>query len=48
MDIIQIMEERIETLIFLSKDELSIEELAKFYDMEKENMMELLLNLKEK
>ena len=48
MDIIQNMEERIETLIFLSKDELSIEELAKFYDMEKENMMELLLNLKEK
>ena len=48
MDIIQNMEERIETLIFLSKDELSIEELAKFYDMEKENMTELLLNLKEK
>ena len=42
MSIIQNIEEKIETLIFLSKEELSVEELSKFYEIDKEKMMELM------
>ena len=35
MSIIQNIEEKIETLIFLSKEELSVEELSKFYEKKK-------------
>lgn len=47
MSIIQNIEEKIETLIFLSKEELSVEELSKFYEIDKEKMMEHILRLKE-
>lgn len=48
MDNIQNMEERIETLIFLSKEKLSVEELARFYKTDREKMMEIVTSLKEK
>ena len=42
------MEDRVETIVFLSKEQLTIEELAKFYEVELSKMEEILLNLKEK
>ena len=48
MSNIQNIEGRIETLIFLSEEELSMEELAKFYEIDKEEMFKILTDLKEK
>lgn len=42
------LEERVETLVFLSKEQLTVEELSKFYNMELKKMEEILLSLKEK
>lgn len=39
--------ERVETLVFLSKDMLSIEELAKFFEVSNDEMKEIVLKLKE-
>ena len=48
MDINENLEDRVETIVFLSKEQLTIEELAKFYEVELSKMEEILLNLKEK
>lgn len=48
MDILENIENRIETLIFLSKEELTIEELANFYSLDKEKITKILMELKEK
>ncbi|RRD39930.1 SMC-Scp complex subunit ScpB [Leptotrichia sp. OH3620_COT-345] len=48
MDINGNLEERVETLVFLSKEQLTVEELSKFYNMELKKMEEILLSLKEK
>ena len=45
MNINENLEDRVETIVFLSKEQLTIEELAKFYEVE---MEEILSNLKEK
>ena len=45
---IQNIEGRIETLIFLSEEELSMEELARFYEIDREEIVEILTDLKEK
>ncbi|WP_231724771.1 SMC-Scp complex subunit ScpB [Leptotrichia sp. oral taxon 847] len=42
------IEEKLEAIIFLSKEILKIDSLASFYDIEKQEMKKLLLNLKEK
>ena len=41
------LSERVETLVFLSKDMLSIEELAKFFEVNNDEMKEIVLKLKE-
>lgn len=41
------LSERVETLVFLSKDMLSIEELAKFFEVNNDEMKEIILKLKE-
>ena len=41
------LSERVETLVFLSKDILSIEELAKFFEVNNDEMKEIVLKLKE-
>ena len=48
MNINENLEDRVETIVFLSKEQLTIEELAKFYEVELSKMEEILLNLKEK
>ncbi|BBM35275.1 SMC-Scp complex subunit ScpB [Pseudoleptotrichia goodfellowii] len=48
MDINENLEDRVETIVFLSKEQLTVEELAKFYEIELSKMEEILLNLKEK
>ena len=48
MDINENLEDRVETIVFLSKEQLTIEELAKFYEVELSKMEEILSNLKEK
>lgn len=48
MNINENLEDRVETIVFLSKEQLTIEELAKFYEVELSKMEETLLNLKEK
>ena len=48
MNINENLEDRVETIVFLSKEQLTIEELAKFYEMELSKMEEILSNLKEK
>ena len=48
MNINENLEDRVETIVFLSKEQLTIEELAKFYEVEFSKMEEILLNLKEK
>mgnify|MGYP000994132237 CR=1 FL=1 len=48
INIIENLEDRVETIVFLSKEQLTIEELAKFYEIEPKKMEEILLNLKEK
>ncbi|MDO5088341.1 MAG: SMC-Scp complex subunit ScpB [Leptotrichiaceae bacterium] len=48
MNINENLEERVETLVFLSKEQLTVEELSKFYSVELGKMEEILLNLKEK
>ena len=48
MDINENLEDRVETIVFLSKEKLTVEELAKFYEIELSKMEEILLNLKEK
>ena len=48
MSNIQNIEGRIETLIFLSEEELSMEELARFYEIDREEIVEILTDLKEK
>ena len=45
---IQNIEGRIETLIFLSEEELSMEELARFYEIDREEILEIITDLKEK
>ena len=45
---IQNIEGRIETLIFLSDEELSMEELARFYEIDREEILEIITDLKEK
>lgn len=42
------LENRMETIIFLSKDPISFDELAKFYQIEKEEVEKILLSLKNK
>ena len=42
------IEEKLEAIIFLSKEMLKIDELASFYDIEKKELEKILLNLKEK
>lgn len=42
------LENRMETIIFLSKDPISFDELAKFYEIEKEEVEKILLSLKNK
>lgn len=42
------IESRIESIIFLSKEELTIEDLAKFYKIDKEKMKNIVYSLKEK
>lgn len=42
------IENRIESIIFLSKEELTIEDLAKFYKIDKEKMKNIVYSLKEK
>ena len=42
------IEEKLEAIIFLSKEILKIDSLASFYDIEKQEMKKLSLNLKEK
>ena len=46
--IMENIEERIESLIFLSQELLKVEELAGFYNLSLDRMDEILLNLKEK
>ena len=48
MNINENLEDRVETIVFLSKEQLTIEELAKFYEVELSKMEEILSNLKEK
>ena len=48
MNINKNLEDRVETIVFLSKEQLTIEELAKFYEVELSKMEEILSNLKEK
>ncbi len=48
MSNIQNIEGRIETLIFLSEEKLSMEELARFYEIDREEIVEILTDLKEK
>ena len=48
MNINENLEDRVETIVFLSKEQLTIEELAKFYEVKLSKMEEILLNLKEK
>lgn len=48
MSNIQNIEGRIETLIFLSEEELSMEELARFYEIDREEIVEIITDLKEK
>ena len=48
MDINENLEDRVETIVFLSKEQLTVEELAKIYEIELSKMEEILLNLKEK
>ena len=48
MNINENLEHGVETIVFLSKEQLTIEELAKFYEVELSKMEEILLNLKEK
>ena len=48
MNINENLEDRVETIVFLSKEQLTIEELAKFYEAELSKMEEILSNLKEK
>lgn len=48
MEILKQIENRIESLIFLSKEKITVDELAKFYEIDKEKMEEILLQLKEK
>lgn len=48
MNINENLEERVEALVFLSKEQLTVEELSKFYSVEFGKMEEILLNLKEK
>lgn len=48
MSNIQNIEGRIETLIFLSEEELSMEELARFYEIDREEILEIITDLKEK
>ena len=45
---IQNIEGRNETLIFLSEEELSMEELARFYEIDREEILEIITDLKEK
>ena len=45
---IENIENKMETLIFLSKDPLTVEELAKFYGLSLDETQEILLMLKEK
>ena len=42
------MEEKVEAIIFLAKEIVTVEELAQFYTMEKFEMEEVLYNLREK
>ena len=42
------IEEKLEAIIFLSKEMLKIDKLASFYDIEKKELEKILLNLKEK
>ncbi len=46
--IMENIEERIESLIFLSQELLKVEELAGFYNLSLDRIEEILLNLKEK
>jgi len=48
MEKIENVENKMETLIFLSKDPLTVEELAKFYGLSLDETQEILLMLKEK
>ena len=48
MSNIQNIEGRIETLIFLSEEKLSMEELARFYEIDREEILEIITDLKEK
>jgi len=48
MEKIENIENKMETLIFLSKDPLTVEELAKFYGLSLDETQEILLMLKEK
>ena len=42
------IEEKLEAIIFLSKEMLKIDKLASFYNIEKKELEKILLNLKEK
>ena len=45
---IENIEEKVEAIIFLSKEMITVKELAQFYDMENFEMEEVLYNLRKK